>query len=349
MSDTFTPNFKLTRTEFNTRGWQDKVNNNFSTLDAVTGSFLPLSGLKGVWTNFLAIIAGDILVDQEFGTLWKALVPHTTPATGTFLEDRLANPSRWTAYTQPAKSRGIWTQNTNYNTNDFVVVQGVSDRYAIALTSHLSSTNFDTDLAAGKWEVLIDVSLTGLGLGTMAVQNANNVNITGGVLGSAINVDGLTLFSPSDLSNDFVLRRPGAGGAMARATMASVQSVWFPAWIAYPVTPTIASTTGTITAYTANGQYLKINRSVRFRLQYQISNNGTGATRITITNALPVLPARGVSFCGSEGVSVGYGVGVWTSSHGVTTTMDATKLSDDGYPGGTNHSIVITGEYESQA
>lgn len=224
MADTFTPNFRLTKTDFNTRGWQDKVNNNFATLDAITGSFLPLSGLKGVWTNFLPILVNDILVDAEFGTLWRALVPHNTPGTGTFLQDRLANPSRWEAYTQPAKARGTWTPGTNYNVNDFVVVSGVSQRYAICLVSHVSSALFDTDLAANKWSVLIDVSLTGLGLGTMATQNANNVNITGGQFGANILVDNPAIITPIDVSNDFLVRA-AASGLLSRATMTNVRNI----------------------------------------------------------------------------------------------------------------------------
>lgn len=176
MTDTFTPNLRLRKASFNTRIWQDKVNDNFAILDAAFGNIFSISGMRGVWDNATAYIVNDAVVDPDLGTIWKCLVSHTSAATGTFLEDRIAHPSNWTAFYQAAGNRGEWASGVAYNYNDFVVrtVLGVG-RWCICLSSHTSGASFDTDLAAGKWAVLIDgnlyilPSLAGAGDGDMAV------------------------------------------------------------------------------------------------------------------------------------------------------------------------------------
>lgn len=160
MTDTFTPNLKLTKTQYNTRQWQDKVNSNFSIIDAIVGNFTSISGIVGVWLTSTAYLEGNVVIDPDVGTLWKCLVPHTSAVSGTFLEDRLARPSNWEPYNKAAAFRGEWQANTAYNFNDFIVKTDLGiGRYAIALTSHTSSSDFDDDLAQGKWAVLIDGNL----------------------------------------------------------------------------------------------------------------------------------------------------------------------------------------------
>lgn len=160
MADTFTKNYALTKTQYNSRQWHDKVNDNFDTIDAIMGSFAAISGLKGTWKNSTEYATDDITVDPDLGTLWKAVSPHTSTATGTFLEARLANPSLWVPYAQAASFRGEWQPSTNYNFNDFIVKSGVGKgRFAICLTTHTSGTDFDADLALGRWAILVDGSL----------------------------------------------------------------------------------------------------------------------------------------------------------------------------------------------
>jgi hypothetical protein len=49
------------------------------------------------WGNSVAYALNFIVVDGADGTYWKCTLAHTSPASGTFAEDRLANAGRWTS------------------------------------------------------------------------------------------------------------------------------------------------------------------------------------------------------------------------------------------------------------
>lgn len=153
MPDVFTPNSQLTLVDFNTRNWHDKMNNNLRVIDAQLGAFFVVTGLEGVWENSLAVIVDNTYVDTTDGTIWKVLVAHTTAATGTFTEDRDANPGNWELYNAAARNRGTWQSGVDYALNDFVID---SSRYAICISTHVSGGSFDADLALNKWEVIVD-------------------------------------------------------------------------------------------------------------------------------------------------------------------------------------------------
>jgi hypothetical protein len=54
--------------------------------------------LRDAWQNSSSYTASTSLVcDGTYFTLWRCATNHTSPASGTFADDRLANPSRWTA------------------------------------------------------------------------------------------------------------------------------------------------------------------------------------------------------------------------------------------------------------
>lgn len=171
MTDTFTPNYRLTRTTYDTRQWQDKVNDNFTVLDAVIGNLFVIGGIKGVWQNATEYNTGDVVIDPDLGLLFQALQPHISSAGSvTFAEERALFPTRWAPYSQVLKFRGIWAPNTFYSPNEFVLkVDGDRTRYAIALVAHLSSSDFEVDLAAGKWQILVDNLVSFLQTGTGAI------------------------------------------------------------------------------------------------------------------------------------------------------------------------------------
>ena len=57
--------------------------------DAVFAKFISISGIKGVWSNSIAVSVGDKYVDRELGTIWEVLIAHTTASSGTFLNDHI--------------------------------------------------------------------------------------------------------------------------------------------------------------------------------------------------------------------------------------------------------------------
>lgn len=155
-----TPNFALVLPYGNRQNWTDLANGNFRTIDALLATFVSVTNLKGLWTNNTAYIVGDNVVDETAGVVYTALVANTSssPPT-TFVEERAAHPTYWTTFAVAARSRGVWQTATAYSLNDFVLADGT--KYAMAIAAHTSGASFTTDLAAGKWTVLIDLSTAG--------------------------------------------------------------------------------------------------------------------------------------------------------------------------------------------
>lgn len=108
-------------------------------------------------------------------------------------------------------------------------------------------------------------------------------------------------------------------------------------------TPTIASNTGTITSYTSSGSYTKVGRQVTLILTFKITNNGTGAGYIKITN-LPFNVITGNSAgTGAEVSAVGYQTVAYAPS---SAQINMFKY-DWTYPGGLNHEFYVTITYQN--
>jgi hypothetical protein len=108
-------------------------------------------------------------------------------------------------------------------------------------------------------------------------------------------------------------------------------------------TPTIASNTGTITSYTSSGSYTKVGRQVTLIFTFKITNNGTGAGFIRITN-LPFNVITGNSAgTGAEFAAVGYQTVAYVGS---STQINMFKY-DWTYPGGLNHEFYVTITYQN--
>jgi hypothetical protein len=166
----------------------------------------------------------------------------------------------------------------------------------------------------------------------------------------------VTIQEPATASN-FTQTLPAADGTLViTGTTPTLNGITFPAtqvpsadantlddyeegtW-----TPVITSATGSITSYTVtSATYTKIGRSVTVNLYFTITNNGTGATRIDITNSLPFATQGNNPFAGAgrEGAAAGFMVMVSCSA----TTMQLWK-TDNTYPGGTNFAIWATCTY----
>lgn len=96
-----TPHFGLERPDFETVTWHDFVNDNFTILDAVVYTYISARNLRGVWANATMYGVGEIVVDEDSAYLFECAIGNTSASTGTFLEDRTANPSNWTLIESP--------------------------------------------------------------------------------------------------------------------------------------------------------------------------------------------------------------------------------------------------------
>ena len=146
-----TTNFNFELIDFDTIPWHTKDHDNWRLADAVFAQYISISGIKGVWTNSLAIAVNDKYVDSELGTIWTAELAHTSASSGTFATDRATNSSYWSTFSITQAFKGTWTINTAYSVNEFVVS---GNKYAVCQTAHTSGATFDGDSA--YWITLID-------------------------------------------------------------------------------------------------------------------------------------------------------------------------------------------------
>lgn len=149
-----TTNYKFWQPPFNTRVWQDYINQNFAVMDAVLARFVAINNLKGVWTNSTAYSVNDRVVDPTDGTIYTCSIAHTSASTPTvFSADRLAHQTYWTIFTFSVAFRGTWAQGTSYAVGDFV---NFSKKLAVAATAHVAGASFTNDQQLGKWTILVD-------------------------------------------------------------------------------------------------------------------------------------------------------------------------------------------------
>lgn len=155
MADQVTPNFKLNLPEFDKRFYDQELNDNFSIIDAVIKTYLDLSNVQGVWANSTAYSVGDKLIDATAGVVYECVISHVSAASPTtFLQDRMARSTFWTAPSIPARGLGNWQTGTDYEPGDFVVANGTL--YAVCIASNTSGATFLGDSVF--WDILIDVS-----------------------------------------------------------------------------------------------------------------------------------------------------------------------------------------------
>ena len=150
---TRTANYKFDLVDFNTKPWHFREHDNWRQLDGILATLTTIVNIAGVWDNATAYTASQKLVDGDLGTLWTCEVAHTSASTGTFAEDRAANPTYWSSFTVEQRFRGDWVTGTEYAVNDFVVSGSI---YAVCSTAHTAGATFAGDVL--YWVYLADLT-----------------------------------------------------------------------------------------------------------------------------------------------------------------------------------------------
>lgn len=157
-----TGTIKRTTTHYNMRipifdapGWGREIERNLDIIDAVVFAATNFSLVKGLWTNSTLYNVGDRVVDEDTNTIWECLVQHTSPATGSFVDDRTANPTYWQIVSTIVQNRGVWQPGTTYKYNDFVEF---GNKVAVTVVpSYTSGASFDDDVLNNNLYVVIDL------------------------------------------------------------------------------------------------------------------------------------------------------------------------------------------------
>lgn len=163
-----TDNYSLRIPYFDAPGWGSAMERNFDTLDAVLFTASGLTNVKGVWDNGTAYLVGQRVVDASDNTIYLCLVNHTSAATGTFEDDRIANPTYWRQIVNSFTNGGEWQPSTLYTLNTFLEDAG---RFGVVVVDvYTSGASYDADVAGNKIVTLIDISEFDPGEGVFSVN-----------------------------------------------------------------------------------------------------------------------------------------------------------------------------------
>lgn len=203
----FTPNFRFGIPDFNSEPWHADFEALVRAIDTAIHDALVAAGADQ-WANSTVYAVAKIVISPDDGSMWVCAVAHTSPASPTtFASFRAANPTYWNAVANIPQQKGIWLTATSYIPGDFVVD---NNRYAVCLVGHVSGV-FNTDLGAGKWVVLVDLSNLGVGINTIAeasVASAATVNL-GALSSTRVLITGSTgpIASFGNVANTFKIVR----------------------------------------------------------------------------------------------------------------------------------------------
>lgn len=185
-------------------------------------------------------------------------------------------------------------------------------------------------------------------VGTLGVQQAERVRITGGTIdGTIIGSASPALIIGSTLASLGLLdiSSPTAGQIQFPAVQnPSANANTLDDYEESTYVTTANSTFGTITAYTAIGNYTKVGRQVTATVEVSITNNGTGATAIDIS--LPFASAATYSYAGAgrESVLTGH---MLQCLAGPSSSFVRVYKYDGTYPGGTGATLFLTITYNT--
>lgn len=150
-----TVNFNLAVPYFDAPGWGTALERNLDSLDAILYAATGLTGILGPWDNSTAYIEGNRVIDVDADTVYQCLVSHTSASSGSFADDRIANPTYWSLITTGVVVRGEWADATQYNTGEIITDSG---RTGVAATSFVSDSSYDDDVSDGNITTIVDVS-----------------------------------------------------------------------------------------------------------------------------------------------------------------------------------------------
>jgi hypothetical protein len=287
-------------------------------ISALTAATLPLAG-----TEVLPIVQGsttvkvttdDLTVKNVRSNATTGILQVTGPATGTTRVMTTPNANFTAARTDATQTFTGLQLFSNGGNENIRLSDGTANSTLQQNSANLYFNVNDTAATNGAFFWRSSNSLTTVMTlnGATGDLTANTGNVVIGTAGKGI---------------DFSANSHAAG-------MTSELLNWYEEGV---WTPTVSSDSGSITSYTATGTYTRVGRSVALNFDIQITNNGTGATAITLVS----LPFAAKSTYAATGVfrEVAATGNVGAVTIGSTTSMSLNTYNNQ-YPGGTNYRII---------
>jgi hypothetical protein len=211
-----TAHFRFEIPDFLQDPWHAELENALRSIDTAIYEALLVQNVS-IWLNSTVYAVGAIVIDSATGLMWTCAVANTSSASPTtFAQERVAHPTFWNATANIPQQRGTWTTATSYIPGDFVVD---TNRYAVCLVAHVSGV-FNTDLAAAKWVILVDLSALGVGLNATAedtIAAAATTNI-GSKTATRLSVTGAAaITSFGVVANTYKILRFAAGSTLTNS------------------------------------------------------------------------------------------------------------------------------------
>ena len=157
MATTYTSRFRFAKPDFRTSPWSSQVNENMDRIDEVFYKVLQAASIS-IYSTSLLVEPGQILYDPDGGgTLWINNTEHTTQSTGSFADERIANPTYWTGLSVGIQAKGQWQRETFYPLNCFAydATEGLAGICIAEHTSPNTGSMRDTP-EADNWIFLVD-------------------------------------------------------------------------------------------------------------------------------------------------------------------------------------------------
>jgi hypothetical protein len=206
-----TANYSFRIPYFDVPGWGREMERNFDTIDAVLYAATNFGGIVGPWLNSTVYVQGQRVVDQSDSTIWECLIDHTSAATGSFADDRAANPTYWLSITQSFNFKGDWTAATNYVINDIIQQDYL---FGLVISNFTSTTSLQDDIDDGNAIVMFD--------GTGTVDDATTAKVAAEAAQSAAAASqSAAATSATNASNSASAAAGSAATATTQATNAS--------------------------------------------------------------------------------------------------------------------------------
>lgn len=159
MTTTYTARFRFNKPDFRTSPWSSQLNENADRIDDIIYRLMQAFSI-GIYQNSLLVEPGNILYDPDNGSLWLNNIEHTTLATGSFSDERVANPSFWSGMQIGIQAKGQWQRDTFYAL-DALAYDASEGLAGICIVDHTSPSTGSMRDDAANWIFLVDNSAGG--------------------------------------------------------------------------------------------------------------------------------------------------------------------------------------------